>query len=139
MTVYSIPSQCKITLGELGEEAEDSKNRKANQQDVLSVYDRNGRKHSITLAHINESPEECKPIHCKMILMFLIKTYCFYFIDCFSHSGKLSVLDKVRETCFLIQMIKLEVALRANAAGMLQYRRDKKNSLTTPVTTGKAP
>lgn len=34
MTIYSIPSQSKIMLGELGGEAEDSKNRKARQQDV---------------------------------------------------------------------------------------------------------
>lgn len=51
---------------------------------------------------------------------------------------KFSVLDNVRETRFLIQTIKLEIALRVNTAGMLQYRKNKKNSLTTSVTTSKA-
>lgn len=48
----------------------------------------------------------------------------FYFINCFSHAGKLSALDNVKETCFSIQMIKIEIALRANAEGTLQYRRN---------------
>lgn len=60
--IPSIPSQAKITLGELGGEAEEWKNRKAKQQGVLSTYDRKGRKHPITLAHTNELPEKCKPI-----------------------------------------------------------------------------
>lgn len=137
-TVYSTPSWSKIMLGELGGEAEDSKNSIAKQQDVSSTRDRKSRKHPITLAHIKESPEKCEPICCKIILMVLIKTYCFCFINCSSHSGKLSALDNVREMCFLIQMIKLGIALKANTAGMLQYRRNKKNSLTTSVTTSKA-
>lgn len=75
MFLYSIHTlTVQNTLGELEGEAEHRKNRKAKQQGVLSTYDRKGRKHPITLAHTNESPEKCKPIYCKMILMLLIKT-----------------------------------------------------------------
>lgn len=45
-------------LRELGGEAEDSKTRKATQHDGLSTYDRKGRKHPVTLARINESPQK---------------------------------------------------------------------------------
>lgn len=72
--IPSIPSHSKITLGELGGEAEDRTNREAKQQGVLSTYDRKGRKHPITLARTNESPEKGKPINRKIILMLLIKT-----------------------------------------------------------------
>lgn len=72
--IPSIPSHSKITLGELGGEAEDRTNREAKQQGVLSTYDRKGRKHPITLACTNESPEKGKPINRKIILMLLIKT-----------------------------------------------------------------
>lgn len=71
--IPSIPSQAKITLNDLGGEAEDRNNRKAKEQGVLSTYDQKGGKHPVTFAHRNESPEKCKPKYRKIILMLLIK------------------------------------------------------------------